>query len=191
MTSIEVRETVEMRASKYWSQRQDARRERDEALAALDRVKERCALMRFWGGAGRNAASFIEVVIESSTQGLARPSAPDDGLKPTGAGLIAAERRRQVEVEGWTMEHDREHGSRRIELAADCYAGYSNQWPWYPAEFKPKGPLHNLVVAGALYQAALDITDPESYHAGVVAQLRDTTATRIDQMLADVAEMLA
>jgi len=184
-------ETVEMRASKYWSQRQDARRERDEALAAIDRVKERCALMRFWGGAGRNAASFIEAVIESSPQALARPSAPDADLKLTGAALIAAERRRQIEVEGWTMEHDRKHGPGAIEQAAHCYAGYASQWPWERAGFKPKGPLHNLVVAGALYQAALDITDPEAYHASVVAQLRDTTAARIDAMLAEAAEVLA
>jgi len=113
------------------------------------------------------------------------------GTMPTGSGLITAERLRQAEVEGWTAEHDREHGSRRIELAADCYAGYSNQWPWKPAEFKPKGPIHNLVVAGALYQAALDITDPESYHAGVIIQLRDTTIARIDALLYEAAEVLS
>jgi hypothetical protein len=41
--------------------------ERDKAQAALARVKARCALMRFWGGVGRNAASFIENVIEEPT----------------------------------------------------------------------------------------------------------------------------
>ena len=109
---------------------------------------------------------------------------------PTGADLIAAERLRQVEVEGWTSAHDREHGSRRIELAADCYAGYSSQWPWKPAQFKPKGRLHNLVVAGALYQAALDIADPESYHARVVVQQRDAITANIDALLTEVAEVL-
>jgi hypothetical protein len=112
-------------------------------------------------------------------------------ILPTGLDLIAAERRRQVEVEGWTMEHDRKHGSGAIEQAASCYAGYASQWPWERAGFKPKGPLHDLVVAGALYQAALDITDPESYHAGRIVGLRDTTITRIDRMLAEVAEVLA
>jgi hypothetical protein len=112
-------------------------------------------------------------------------------MNPTGVGLVAAERRRQIEVEGWTMEHDRKHGPQTIELAAAYYAGYSNYWPWKPSEAKPKGPLHNLVVAGALYQAALDITDPESYHAGVVVQLRDTIIARIDRMLAEVAEVLS
>ena len=70
-------ETVEMRASKYWSQRQDARRERDEALVILAQVKERCAQMRFWGDAGRHAATFIE-------NALARPSAPEADLKREG-----------------------------------------------------------------------------------------------------------
>ncbi len=40
----------------------------------------------------------------------------------TGAELIAAERRRQVEQEGWTPEHDDEHGDGSLALAAVCYA---------------------------------------------------------------------
>lgn len=35
---------------------------------------------------------------------------------------IAAERRRQVEAEGWTNEHDDEHESGQMALAAACYA---------------------------------------------------------------------
>ena len=40
----------------------------------------------------------------------------------SGAELIAAERQRQIEVEGWTPEHDDEHDEGELALAAVCYA---------------------------------------------------------------------
>ncbi len=40
----------------------------------------------------------------------------------TGAELIAAERRRQLEQEGWDNEHDDEHTDGSLALAAVCYA---------------------------------------------------------------------
>jgi hypothetical protein len=41
--------------------------------------------------------------------------------EPTGAELIAAERRRHREVEGWTPSHDSEHDAGELVAAADCY----------------------------------------------------------------------
>jgi hypothetical protein len=40
----------------------------------------------------------------------------------TGIERIAAERRRQIEVEGWTPEHDRQHVDGELAMAACCYA---------------------------------------------------------------------
>jgi hypothetical protein len=40
----------------------------------------------------------------------------------SGVDLIAAERRRQIEQEGWTPEHDNEHDDASLALAAICYA---------------------------------------------------------------------
>ncbi len=42
--------------------------------------------------------------------------------KPSGVELIAAERRRQVEEEGWSVEHDAEHPDGALALAAAVYA---------------------------------------------------------------------
>lgn len=39
-----------------------------------------------------------------------------------GADLIAAERRRQIEAEGWDVAHDDEHDAGEMALAAACYA---------------------------------------------------------------------
>lgn len=40
----------------------------------------------------------------------------------TGVELIAAERQRQVDEEGWTPEHDAEHDNGALADAAACYA---------------------------------------------------------------------
>jgi hypothetical protein len=92
----------------------------------------------------------------------------------TGAELIAAERRRQIEVEGWTPEHDREHRPDELAQAAACYAlpvpfrrldlrGTSWQllrhlWPWASDWWKPTphNRVRELVKAGALIAAEID-----------------------------------
>lgn len=35
---------------------------------------------------------------------------------------VLAERRRQIEAEGWTPEHDDEHSNGELSDAAGCYA---------------------------------------------------------------------
>jgi hypothetical protein len=77
-----------------------------------------------------------------------------------GAALIAAERRRQIEVEGYDPEHD--EPSDDLARAAVAYAlPYSDEtrvayWPWGVSAFKPKDRLRDLVRAGALIAAAID-----------------------------------
>lgn len=63
----------------------------------------------------------------------------------TGVERIAAERRRQIESEGWTPEHDDQHNSAELALAAALYAtperlyakaeysrgtSFVDPWPW-------------------------------------------------------------
>ncbi len=70
----------------------------------------------------------------------------------TGVELIAAERERQLVAEGWTPEHDDQHGFEELALAAACYAAPGNvyegtvnnrvvkvedAWPWNAEDFKP------------------------------------------------------
>lgn len=86
---------------------------------------------------------------------------------PTGADLIAAERRRQVEQEGWTPEHDAEHGDGHLAMAAVCYALPPTErrprhvfsfWPWHSSYWKPTPDdrVRELVKAGALIAAEID-----------------------------------
>lgn len=83
-----------------------------------------------------------------------------------GTELIAAERRRQIDVEGWTAEHDRQHTVLELSVAAAAYvmakgpdAEMPQGWPWDAKWWKPKDRERNLVRAGALYLAAADRSD--------------------------------
>lgn len=87
-----------------------------------------------------------------------------------GIAMIAVERRRQIEAEGWTPEHDAEHVSGELLTAAVEYvrcaegqvsgvvlAGIGECWPWDAASWKPSDdPIRNLVKAGALIAAEID-----------------------------------
>jgi hypothetical protein len=89
----------------------------------------------------------------------------------TGAELIAAERRRQVEAEDYTAEHDAAVGPVALVEAGTAYAiaaaaaydpptSWSSLgwWPWDQAAFKPTGdPVRDLTKAGALIAAAIDV----------------------------------
>lgn len=81
--------------------------------------------------------------------------------------MIAAERQRQIEQEGWTTGHDDEHAGGDLAMAAAAYAihdangcpfsarGYA-LWPFSGNEWKPQGQIRNLVRAGALIAAEID-----------------------------------
>lgn len=86
---------------------------------------------------------------------------------------VLAERRRQVEAEGWTPEHDDEHGEGELPAAAASYAidacgialGHASKdhppsvWPWDRQWWKPQGARRNLVKAGALILAEIERLD--------------------------------
>lgn len=83
---------------------------------------------------------------------------------------IAAERHRQIEVEGWTAEHDDGHNRRELAYAAVCYiedggpfllpAGSAPiGWPWARELWKPKDRRRNLIRAAALIVAEIERMD--------------------------------
>lgn len=92
---------------------------------------------------------------------------------------IANERRRQINAEGWTPEHDDQHSSGELAGAAGCYAKHVNArqwcfknnpddyqcepepsgWPWAAEWWKPKNPRSDLIRAAALIVAELERLD--------------------------------
>lgn len=89
-----------------------------------------------------------------------------------GAELIANERKRQIEVEGWTTDHDDKWTHGELWLAASCYMGLDDfekapeLWPWSRKWWKPKDRLNNLVRAGALIAAEIDRLQREQIDKG-------------------------
>lgn len=87
-----------------------------------------------------------------------------------GALAIVAERRRQVEQEGWTPEHDAaEHEDGDLAHAGAVYARYATgphdlndmppEWRWSKRWWHPQGFRRDLVKAGALILAEIDRHD--------------------------------
>jgi hypothetical protein len=96
----------------------------------------------------------------------------------TGIELITQERQRQIEQEGWSVEHDAEHKNDELALAAACYAGYKRIdskeefvdvyktrilrypeiWPFEGSWWKPTPDdrIRELQKAGALIAAEID-----------------------------------
>lgn len=94
---------------------------------------------------------------------------------------IAAERRRQIEEEGWTAEHDDRHPDRSLAAAAAAYAYFASLsdaerakwgerghhqyiplfWPasWARRWWKPSSPRRDLVKAAALIVAEIERLD--------------------------------
>lgn len=79
---------------------------------------------------------------------------------------IGRERDRQLDVEGFSYEHDDEHTRGQIGLAAAVYAGWGaagteigKLWPWDGRWFKPTTFRRNLIKAGALIVAEIERID--------------------------------
>lgn len=97
----------------------------------------------------------------------------------SGIELIAAERKRQIDKEGWTAEHDDDHTCEELATAAACYALPVRRrndwiinrrlitilWPWSDEWYKPaknsRGRIKELAKAGALIAAEIDRLERE------------------------------
>lgn len=82
---------------------------------------------------------------------------------------IAAERRRQIEEEGFTAEHDDDvNDDGEIAKAAACFClkkigvGGKAIWPWTLDWWKPKDRRRDLIKAGALIVAEIERLDRAS-----------------------------
>lgn len=88
---------------------------------------------------------------------------------------VIAERRRQVENEGWSEAHDDKHSPGDLAAAAGCYALFADSfpdagnppplWPWTPEWWKPKEYRRDLVRATALLLAEIERVDRCSENA--------------------------
>lgn len=98
-----------------------------------------------------------------------------DGIKHASrAGLdVLGERARQRRLEGYDDDHDDSHDDYSLAAAAIAYAtdarlrgtagrGFEQpppDWPWSPADWKPKQIRRSLIVAAALLVAEIERMD--------------------------------
>lgn len=92
---------------------------------------------------------------------------------------VAAERNRQVHVEGFTADRDDQYDSRQLSTAAACYAAFTTaypagdpveHWPWDKRWWKPSAEHRkNLIKAAALLIAEIERIDRITTKKGGVA----------------------
>lgn len=127
-----------------------------------------------YGGAGKTPHLLDHTPApESLTEWLRERRIEADDHPTSGSARIYAERWRQENEEGWTVEHDDEHDRFQLAQAALAYtqaarlvpqvnvaeAWFADEvgWPWNHDWWKPSAdPIPNLVKAGALIAAEID-----------------------------------
>ncbi|HFT8557830.1 TPA: hypothetical protein ACXJR5_002350 [Pseudomonas aeruginosa] len=143
--------------------------ERDAALA---RVAELEMLLRKLSTNGLMQFSTVdeEMAVQAALGGAPVAQA---GQVPQAWLDVQAERRRQVEAEGWTPEHDDEHSHGQMARASACYALAGSSapndgtaallvslaWPWDQQWWKPSTARRDLVKACALGLAEIERLD--------------------------------
>ena len=132
------------------------------------------ALSHFEVMAGEQSARAASEITDIFWGG----AAPEQDWRPIetqAARDVLAERRRQVEAEGWTPEHDDDHDRGELAHAAACYAlrswalhtdmtkegvtMFAYLWPFTREWWKPKDRRRNLIIAGALILAEIERLD--------------------------------
>ncbi|MFG9233249.1 hypothetical protein ACEPXW_16250 [Pseudomonas aeruginosa] len=173
----------------------EMRKERDAALARAEELKTMadnyCALLMDAN------AKLAELERQEPVAAVSAETFSSDGTSdiitrnlPIGTKLYAnpvaqagqvpqawldvqAERRRQVTAEGWTPEHDDQHGHGQMARAAACYALAGSSapndgtaallvslaWPWDQQWWKPTSARRDLVKACALALAEIERLD--------------------------------
>lgn len=112
------------------------------------------------GGAASRLLARLDAALSASPSGMVVAVAD-----------VAAERRRQVEAEGWSSEHDDQHSNGEMATAAACYlvpqyihwplaGGIGHlRWPWTKQWWKPKNRRRDLIRAAALIVAEIERLD--------------------------------
>jgi Lar family restriction alleviation protein len=120
--------------------------------------------------ANLRSAKFGRSALDGDVAVFLAPAPAQQAVTLTdGARDVLAERRRQVEQEGWTPEHDDSHNNGELARAASCYAHAAGSWmdqrrmpaawPWESHWWKPTTSRCNLVKAGALILADIERLD--------------------------------
>lgn len=157
-------EQVEQRLADW----DEMRKERDAALAKIAELDQALAEKDPFGAKLNRISEKLE-----RCDALLAARAAQAGQVPQAWLDVQAERRRQVEAEGWTPEHDDEHSHGQMARAAACYALAGSSapndgtaallvslaWPWDEQWWKPSTARRDMVKACALALAEIERLD--------------------------------
>lgn len=170
-TLDQLREALEWRKENQAGQRELLRSvtaERDAALAKVAELDQALAEKDPFGAKLNRISEKLE-----RCDALLAARAAQAGQVPQAWLDVQAERRRQIEAEGWTPEHDDEHSHGQMARAAACYALAGSSapndgtaallvslaWPWDQQWWKPTSARRDLVKACALVLAEIERLD--------------------------------
>lgn len=168
-------------SSSPWRKTPDGDWERDDGVSVSRMIVDGLWVWRVYIQAHAESVAgnivFVMLAHSFEVSGEAMSAAdwwfPEDRMRG-GVELIAAERERQIDEEGWTVDHDDDHVRDQMALAAMCYAcpdGLDLRspgnpwkgnppigWPWDARWWKPSPDdrIRELVKAGALIAAEID-----------------------------------
>ncbi|HIE1120935.1 TPA: hypothetical protein ACXJGG_003938 [Pseudomonas aeruginosa] len=142
--------------------------ERDAALARVVELDQALAEKDPFGAKLNRISEKLE-----RCDALLAARAAQAGQVPQAWIDVQAERRRQIEAEGWTPEHDDAHSHGQMARAAACYALAGSSapndgtaallvslaWPWDEQWWKPSTARRDLVKACALALAEIERLD--------------------------------
>lgn len=112
--------------------------------------------------------SFAQDRARQSADRILSAIEPQEGWRSRATDDVLAERKRQVDAEGWTLAHDDQHDNGEMAAAAVCYAFTAVRspheiqnriWPWASDWWRPSDSRRNLVKAGALILAEIERLD--------------------------------
>jgi hypothetical protein len=118
---------------------------------------------RFWQGVSHSDVVAISLAFDILNQ--------TERLMTDASRDVLAERRRQVEEEGWTAAGDDAYAEGTLARAAACYADPritfftvegNFVWPWRREWYKPADRRRNLVKAAALILAEIERLDRQT-----------------------------
>jgi hypothetical protein len=139
-----------------WMQAHPRREIKGVGPAAVEKLGDQMAT---WFEKRRQAREKAKAAV-ITTPATASPSSPLNTLAETGMQLIQAERRRQIEVKGYTPEHSDRHIFGQLALCAIGYMGAAGEnepkptyWPADACNWNPRDRRFNLARAGALFLA--------------------------------------
>lgn len=142
---------VEVGARHYFIERNSARDAWRRAADARDALREEVKALR-----AANDTFASNSILPSNKVIVDATGAAHD---------VLAERRRQIEREGYAPEHDDTHEFGDMAFAAACYATAGEGdappavWPWGVDHWKPRDARRNMVRAAALLLAEIERLD--------------------------------